>query len=306
VLHLGPATGWVALKGLSAWSREISVASKADVSDALCRDLGVALPEAHPEAAKLGNARRAAQASTLVAVESSLVDRLVAKGVRVHTIGSDRITGGFYYFAKGGKAEPVRVQGNLVDMIAPALTASADNAALEACLDGVIGRILAELSGGSISESPIELAAALPSLGESASEAAAKLQTLEGYLVLAAMRASKYEERARSVVETLGQAARLGKDSVNVPLFGDAVRAAQAELEIEYADGESGTRRTLKLPERRRWLVTGFRSETIPPPAVVAKADEEMAAAERKAAAEKAAAEKAAAEKAAAEKAAAE
>src|ERR1019366_10339274 len=156
--------------------------------------------------------------------------------------GSDRITGGFYYFAKGGTGDPVRVQGNLVEMVAPALATTADNAAVEACLDGVIARLLAELSKGVLSEAQIELAATLPALGEPASEADAKLQTLEGFLALTESRASKYEERARAVVEALGQATRRGEDSILVPLFGDARRVLQPELEVEYAEGESGAR----------------------------------------------------------------
>ncbi len=301
VLHLGATAGWVALKGLHTWSREISVVLKADVSESVCRKLGVTLPEAHPEAANLAHARNAARASRLVAVEASLVDKLTAEGVRVHTIGSDRITGGFYYFAKGGPRAAVRVQGNLVEMIAPALAQSADNAALEACLDGVIDRVLAELSEGVLSEAQIELAGSLPSLGEPASEAAAKLQTLEGYLVLTGNRASKYEERAREVVEALGKATRQGAESVHVALFGDARRVVQPELEIEYAEGESGAPRKAMLPERSRWVVTGLLTETMPPPSVVSEA-EEAKAAEEKAAATKAAAEKLAAAKAAAEK----
>ena len=317
VLHVGPAVGWVALKGLHTWSREISVVFKAEVSEALRGELGVTMPEALPEAASLPNARRAALASNLVGVDPSLVDKLVAGGVRVHTIGSDRITGGFYYFAKGGAGGPVRAQGNLVEMVAPGLAASADNEALEAGMDGVIARILAELSEGKLSEAQIELAGALPSLGEPASEAAVKLQTLEGFLVVNGTRSAKYEERARGVVETLAQATRQGGTLVQLPLFGDARRVVQPELEIEYADGEAGTQRKLTLPERSRWFVAGLQTETIPPPAVAPRVDdaavaaekaaaETAAAAEKAVAAEKAAAERAAAAKAAAEKAAAE
>jgi hypothetical protein len=319
-LHVGPGVGWVALKGIHTWSQEISVVHKADVSEAVSRQLGVMLPERQPDMSRLHNAQRAAQASDLVAVDSSLVDKLVAQGVRVHTIGADRITGGFYYFAKGGAGEAVRLQGNLVEMVAATLPASADNATVEACLDGVIPRVLAELSGGKVSEDQIELAATLPALGEPAADAAVKLQTLEGFLVLAVTRASKYEDRARAVVEALDQRARRGDDEARVPLFGDARRVVQPALEIEYAEGESGARRRLTLPARSRWFVAGLLSETMPPPAVEPKVVEDTAAAERaaaekaaaekvatdKAAAEKAAAEKAAAEKAAAEKAAAE
>ena len=305
VLHVGPAVGWVALKGIHTWSREISVVLKADVTEAIGRELGVTLPERQPEAAGLQNALRAAQASSLVAVDSSLVDKLVAHGVRVHTIGSDRITGGFYYLAKGGKGEAVRLQGNLVEMVASTMAASADNAAIEANLDGVIARVLAELSGGTLSEAQIELAATLPALGEPAADAAVKLQTLEGFLVLTTTRASKYADRAHAALEALDQATRGGEHGLTVPLFGDARRVTQPELEIEYAEGESGERRRLKLPERSRWFVAGVMTETMPPPAVAPKAAEDTATAE-KAAAEKAAAEKAAAEKAAAERAAAE
>ena len=314
VLHVGPAVGWVALKGLQGWSQEISVVLKADVTGAVSTELGVTLPEAQPEAAGLANARRAALASNLVAVESALVDELAAKGVRVHTVGSDRATGGFYYLAKGGAGAAVRVQGNLVEMVAPSLAATADNSILESYLDGVIGRLLAELSDGLLSEAQLELAAALPSLGEPASAAVAKMQTLEGYLVVTAARAARYEDRARTVVDMVGQGARQGKDAVDVPLFGSARRVVQAELAVEYAEGESGERRKRTLPERSRWFVAGLQSETMPPPAVEPRVDEAKAAAEKaaadkaaqKAAAEKAAAEKAAAEKAAAEKAAAQ
>jgi hypothetical protein len=304
VLHLGPAAGWVAAKGIRTWSREIAIVVKAELSDAVCRELGVVLPERRPEAATLANARRAAQASPLVAAESSIAEALMARGVRVHTIGSDRITGGFYYFAEGGTREAVRVQGNIVEMVAPALNPSADNTVVEACLDGVIDRVLAELTDGVLSEAQIELAAALPALGESAADAAAKLQTLEGFLTLAAKRASRYEDGARAVVEALGRAARQGDVAAQVPLFGEAHRVVQPELEIEYAEGKSGIRRALKLPERSRWLVAGLR-ESMLPPAAASRAEEEKAAAQ-KAAAEKAAAEKASAEKAAAQKAAAE
>ncbi len=237
VLHVGPGVGWVALKGIHTWSREISVVLKADVTDAIGRELGVTLPERLPEAAGLQNALRAARASNLVAVDSSLVDKLVALGVRVHTIGSDRITGGFYYLAKGGNGEAVRLQGNLVEMVASTLATTADNAAIEACLDGVIPRVLTELSGGTLSEAQVELAATLPSLGEPAAEAAVKLQTLEGFLVLTMTRASKYEERARAALEALDQAGG-GADGLNVPLFGDAHRLMKTELEIEYSGCE--------------------------------------------------------------------
>jgi colicin import membrane protein len=303
-LQVGPATGWVALKGLRTWSREISLVARADLTDALCAKLGVTLPEKHPGGTMLENARRAAKTAALVAVEPSLIDALAEAGLRVHTVGFDRTTAGFFYFVKGGSGEPVRLQANLIEMLALAMP-SADNAMLEASLDGLIGRIVTELSEGLLTEPQIELAAALPSLGEPDAEAVAKLQTLEGFLVLAVSRSKRYEERARTALDAVSQATRQGKDTVNVGLFGDVRRSAQQELELEYADGDSGGPRKLTLPERSRWLVTTMVRETMAPPAVAPAADAGKVAAE-KAAAEKAAAEKAAAERAAAERAAAE
>ena len=282
--------------------------AKADLTESLRKELSLTLPESQAAEAKLASAERAARASTLVAVDSALVDELARK-IRVHTVGSDRITGGFYYFAKGGSGAPVRAQGNLVEMVAPAL-ASADNAEVEATLDGLIGRVVTELSEGLLSEARLELAAALPALGEPAADATASLQTLEGFLVVNGVRATRYDERARAVVAAVEQAVRQGKNNVEIPLFGAARRVAQPRIEVEFADGDAGEQRKLTLPETSRWLVAGLPPETMPPPAVLPVADDAKVAAEKaaaaKTAAEKAAAEKAAAAKTAAEKAAAE
>ena len=165
VLHVGTDVGWIAPRGLRRWSQEISVVLKADVPEAVCHELGVILPDAQPVASKLPNVRLAARASKLVEVESSLVEKLLARRVRVHTVGSEGVTGGFYYFAKGGKEKPVRMQGNIFEMLALALAKSPDNAMLEECLDGLIDRLLTELSGQVLSEAQVELAGALSSLG---------------------------------------------------------------------------------------------------------------------------------------------
>jgi hypothetical protein len=266
VLHVGTDVGWIAPRGLRGWSREISVVRKADVPEAVCQELGVTLPAAQPAAIKLPNVLLAARASKLVAVASSLVEKLLAEDIRVHTIGSEGVTGGFYYFAKGGKEKAVRVQGNIFEMLALALAKSPDNATLEECLDGLIDRLLTELSGGVLSEAQIELAAALSALGEPSRDSAAKLQALEGFLILAKGPAGKYEDDARVVLLTVRRATRAGKEKVELPLFGLAHRRIQPMLEILYAEGESGARRKLRLPERKRWFVDRLMPETAPPP----------------------------------------
>src|SRR5262245_12709598 len=117
LVQLGPAAGWLAPQGIRSWSREVSVAFKGDVAQALRTELGVVLPEEQVDASKAPRAQKAAQSCTLVAVEGDLADKLVAKGVRVHTVGYDRITGGFYYIARGGAGTPVSAQSDLIEMI---------------------------------------------------------------------------------------------------------------------------------------------------------------------------------------------
>jgi hypothetical protein len=265
VLHVGTDVGWIAPRGLRKWSREISVVLKADVPEAVCHELGVILPDAQPVARKLPNVLLAARASKLIAVESSLVEKLLARRVRVHTVGSEGVTGGFYYFAKGGKEKPVRVQGNIFEMLALALAKSPDNAMLEECLDGLIDRLLTELSGQVLSEAQVELAGALSSLGEPSRESAARLQALEGFLVLAQGRASPFEGGARAVLLAVRRATRSGKERVELPLFGIAQRRIQPMLEVLCAEGELGARRKHTLPPRRRWFVERLMPEAEAP-----------------------------------------
>jgi hypothetical protein len=339
VVHLGAAVGWTIPRGVHTWSRELSVVLKEALTPELRRELGVALPEEQGDPELVPRARRAAQACKVVAVERPLSDQLPAKGVRVHTVGFDRVSNGFFYFATGG-GEPKRVQGELIEIIAPSLGAGSRED-LEAGLDGLIDRLLAQLSDGTLSEAQLELAEALPPLGPKSAQAGDKLQTLEGWLILSSTRSAKFEADAKRLAETLRSAARRETDVVEVPLFGQARRVMQPDLEVEVIEGEAGKRSRLTLPARTRWFVSGGPSASMqpaaqkvaaaavasrpepsprqpavradgPPPSSQARANEAAArAAADRAAAEKAAAERAAeaqraAERAAAEKAAAE
>src|SRR5690348_3032695 len=102
VVHLGAAVGWTIPRGLHTWSRELSVVAKETLTPDLRRELGVLLPEEQGDPEVVPRARRAAQACKIVAVERTLAERLTAKGVRVHTVGFDRVSNGFFYFANGG------------------------------------------------------------------------------------------------------------------------------------------------------------------------------------------------------------
>lgn len=276
IVHAGPSVGWVVPRGLRTWSREITVVSRAELTESVRAELNLTLPEELPAVTTLPHARRAAAASSLLAVDPSLVEPLLAKGARIHTIGFDRVTADLFYFAKGGNGPSVSVQGNLFEMIAPALSLSPEEGTLETCLDGLIDRILAELSGGSLTEESVELAAALSAVGEGIQPSTETMQALEGYLVLAESRASEHEAHARAVAKAVEDATRRGRVVVEVPRIGVLHRRVQPALDIQYDDGESGQRRRLTLPERSRWS-TGLDPEesapkTIAPPAPGAEA----------------------------------
>jgi hypothetical protein len=303
------------------------VALKQDLTPELQRELGVHLPEQQGDPDLVPKARLAAQACKVVAVEESLQEQLLAKGVRVHTVGFDRVSNGFFYFAKGGGGKDQRVQGELIEIIAPTLEAGSREE-LDARLDGLLDRLIVELSEGALSEAQLELAAALPPLGPKSDQAAIKLQTLEGWLILAATRSAKFEAEGRKLAEALRGATRRETDVVQVHPFGEARRVAQPELEVEVKEGDTGQRGRLMLPARTRWFIAGGASPSTrpapskaasdfvvkpdiaarPPAAASAPAAQNNSASDAaaRAAAEKVAAERAATEKAARDKAAAE
>src|SRR5439155_22298823 len=113
VVQLGAAVGWTIPRGVHTWTRELSVVTKDDLTPELRRQLGVVLPEEQGDPELVPRAQSAAKACKIVAVERPLSDQLPAKGVRVHTVGFDRVSNGFFYFASGGGAAK-RVQSELI------------------------------------------------------------------------------------------------------------------------------------------------------------------------------------------------
>ncbi len=278
--QIGVAVGWTMPRGVHTWSRELSVVIKEEITPALQRELGVVLPEEQGDPEVVPRARHAAQACNVVAVDGEIVDQVLAKGLRVHTVGVDRVSNGFFYISKGGSAPAKRVQGGLIEMVS-SMDQPASNAELEARLDGLIDRLIGQLSDGILSEPQLELAEALPALGPKSSDAGAKLQTLEGWLILATSRSKQFEADARQLVDTLRSATRNGKEVVPVPLFGEARRVVQPDIEVEFTEGDAGKLTRVTLPARSRWFVTGRFTPSMQPaaPKPVAAAAEPRTAA---------------------------
>jgi hypothetical protein len=266
VVTTGPAVGWVTPKGIREWSHELSVISRRDLTDALREELGVTMPENRIAKSRHPYAFRAASEAPLVAVVSEIAPKLVEKGVRVHTVGYDRVTGGFIYFAEGGKGEPLRVHGDLLEMIAPSLEGGSSNADIERYLHGFIDRLLQHFSKGEITESAIELANALPRLATDARGlAGVDLDAFEAEVTANAETGKKHEAGAKQLAAALTSAN--GKTAVAVPLFGEAKADTQPTMEI-VVDGASQT-----LPARTRWTVSGaIREESKPVEKPVEKA----------------------------------
>src|SRR6476619_5470110 len=117
VVETGVAAGWIATPGIKEWSQELSLIARADLTDALRDELGLTMPEYRIAKGRHPHAFRAASSLPLLAVTSDMVPKLIEKGVRVHTVGFDRVTGGFIYFAKGGKGENLEIHGDLLEII---------------------------------------------------------------------------------------------------------------------------------------------------------------------------------------------
>ncbi len=249
VVYVGPSAGFLAPRGIRSWEKEVYVVRREDVV-AVKDKLKATWPEEQVPPAKMPLTYEAARTSSLIAVQSSLVATLLELGVRVHTIGSDRPSSQFYYLAEGGGQPPVTVQGDILGMLAPALDASASNDAIEGLLSTFVQRLLAHLSGGTISEMAVELAAALPRLNNDGSGMKDRdLETFEKEAQEIAATGKGLEHEARYLAERLAQASGiLAKD---LPLYGVAQRDAVPEAKIQV-----GTE-TLLLAPFLRWMVEG-------------------------------------------------
>jgi hypothetical protein len=252
VVHVGPAAGWMLPRGIARWEREISFLGRNAMTPELARALHAVLPHEQVAPKKLPMTFKAVGTSPFLPVRSKLLLHAKQHGARVHTVGVDRVTAGFYYFAEGGAGEPVKVQGNLVEMLAPSLKPTSSNAEVETLREALIDRLLAKFSGGTVSELAVELADALPRMSsDGRGLVGTHLEVFEVQARALARRSARLEIRAREVVRALAAAERAGKDRATVPLYGEAEREELAPLQVRIGD------ETIELPAVRRWIVTG-------------------------------------------------
>jgi hypothetical protein len=252
VIRIGPAAGWMVPSGVARWERELSFMARADMTAGLARALHATLPHEQIARTRFPMADNAVRASPLLALASNLVEGARKQGVRVHTVGVDRVSGDLFYFAEGGSKTPVNVQGNLVEMLAPSLNASSTNADIHALLEGLVDRLLTVLSGGVVSELDLELADALPRLSRDGTGlVGTNLEAFDAQARRLADGAARHESALRQIADLLAAAARLGQSSARVPLYGEARQASSPPLEVRVGG------KSVPLPARSQWTVTG-------------------------------------------------
>ncbi len=262
---MGPAAGWMVPQGIAEWERELSLIARAAMTPGLASALRATLPDAQIAPKRFPRVKKAVDTAPLLALSSNLVDDARAQGVRVHTVGVDRVSGDFFYFEEGGQGDPVRVQGNLVEMLAPSLGSSSTNAEIAERLEGLIDRLLLSLSGGVVSELAVELADALPRLSRDGTGLqGTELEAFETRSSAFAARAARWETAAHRIPQALDDAGRKGLGSTPVPLFGEARHEEPSALEVLVSG------KTLKLTGPTLWTVTGMpREEARPVPSPV-------------------------------------
>jgi hypothetical protein len=257
VAHLGAAAGWMIPKGILSWSHEVSVVEKGDLKEDIRREAKIVLPEEQIPKGRMPLSHQAALASPLVAVSSRLTQKLVDAGIRVHTVGADRVTSSFYYIAEGGGEEPVRVEGDLVAAVGAMLGERADNAAIERVLDGVADRLVRSLSKGRVMELALELAAALPrAAADGSGMQDVDLEGFEKELSTLVGASEKYGAYLKEIAAKLSVAT---DRKVEIPLYGDARKLSQGAFDITVGD------RTVSLVTHERWLATGPLTEPTRP-----------------------------------------
>jgi hypothetical protein len=252
VLHLGPAAGWMAPRGLVGWEHELSFVAHADMTRELAKTLRATLPNEQIAPKRFPLAAKAAELSPLLPLAGNLVDAARAEGVRVHTVGVDRVSADFFYFAEGGSGKPLEVQGNLIEMVAPSVSASATNADIDALLVNLIDRLLVALSEGVVSELSVELADALPRLSRDGTGlVGTDLEAFENQARALSDASARWASAAHQLADALAAATRLGQARARVPLFDEARQETAPPLEVSLKG------KPLRLSAWPRWTTVG-------------------------------------------------
>ncbi len=273
IVYTGASAGWMVPRGIMGWAREIAVIARSDAS-ILVSALKATQPHEQIAPKKFPMAKRAADVSPLLALSSSLAGEARDRGVRVHTVGVDRVSAGFYYFGEGGTDAPIRAQGNLIEMLAPSLVPSSTNAEIQALLDSLIDRLLRELSGGVVGEADIELANALPRFAKDGTGLEeSDLEAFDKSARVLSLESAHLDSGARELVAALAEATRRGQKAVTpIALYGEARLDSRAALRVKVGD------KTLQLAAQTFWTVNGNPREEVtgavatpPIPVVMAK-----------------------------------
>ncbi|MFO0662326.1 MAG: hypothetical protein U0174_00155 [Polyangiaceae bacterium] len=244
------SAGWFVPRGLRHWEREVSVVARDHLTDAIRAELKATMPEEQIPPAKLPLAFHAASSSPFIAISSRLAPELIRLGVRVHTIGADAGSSSFFYFAEGGKGEPVRIQGEMLTLLSPTLKGDESTALLDQHLHHLIDRLLLQFTNRELSEIAVELAAALPRMNNDGTGLEdVDLDAFEKNAQEMMASGKGYEKAARQLSETL--LGNLDASESEIPLFGSARREPQFEMIIEV-EGKPVT-----LARRPRWIVRG-------------------------------------------------
>ncbi|MGA3119261.1 MAG: hypothetical protein ABSF69_00695 [Polyangiaceae bacterium] len=251
-VRIGPSAGWLEPSGLSHWENELSFVVRGDLTATVARALRATLPVEQIAPKRFPMAHQAVEVSPLLPIAGNLVASVRGEGIRVHTVGVDRVSSGFYYFAEGGPDDAVRVQGNLVEMLAPSLTASSSNAEISALVDGLIDRLLVQLSGGIASELDVELANALPRLSRDGTGLlGTDLDAFDAKARALAAGSQRWASSGLPLAQAIADAVRLGQTFARVPLYGEARLESPTSLDVLVGG------RVQRLPGRPLWTVKG-------------------------------------------------
>jgi hypothetical protein len=251
IVQVGRAAGWMEPRGIARWEHELSFISRAAMTARLGKALHSTLPHEQIAPKKFPKSYRAAEASPFLPLTRSLVADVVKEGVRVYTVGVDRVSAEFFFFAEGRGAPPVRVQCNLVEMLAPALR-ELGNADIATLQEALIDRLLTFFSGGIVSELAVELANAVPRMARDGTGMdGTDLDAFDLEARALASRSERWASPFNEMVQALAVAVRTGKKDAVVPLYGEARLEEMPALMVQVGDKE------VALPAYRRWTVKG-------------------------------------------------
>lgn len=243
----GPSAGWMVPKGILNWSNEVALISSAALTDEVIRTTKGVHPVDQIAPSKYPLSSEAAKASRLMAVSGRITTKLIEAGVRVHTVGYDRVSGGFYYLAEGGGEEPARFEGELIATLAEGLGDGANNDALDRGMLTIVDRLLTHFSKSQLDELSVELAASLPRYAADGSGMeGVDLDAFEKSLSELVGRSEKHFTELELFSSLVERAPVSGH--VDVPLMGTAQTDALPALTIT-AQGQQVT-----LPQANLWF----------------------------------------------------